>query len=172
MIKAQKAEITKREREKRERERRMADSSGYKEYVAGLLAGVATVAIGHPFDTIKVKMQKHNTVAHGITYRNSFHCTARILKTEGIKGLYRGATSSFVGMAFESSLLFGMYSQMKQSLQRSAQGAGPQLQVIIPSAAYSGAIISFILCPSELVKDASSRHRLFGPNVQKIRQFS
>lgn len=152
MIKAQKAEITKREREKRERERRMADSSGYKEYVAGLLAGVATVAIGHPFDTIKVKMQKHNTVAHGITYRNSFHCTARILKTEGIKGLYRGATSSFVGMAFESSLLFGMYSQIKQSLQGSAQGAGPQLQVIIPSAAYSGAIISFILCPSELVK--------------------
>lgn len=54
MIKAQKAEITKREREKRERERQMADSSGYKEYVAGLLAGVATVAIGHPFDTIKV----------------------------------------------------------------------------------------------------------------------
>lgn len=32
----------------------MADSSGYKEYVAGLLAGVATVAIGHPFDTVKV----------------------------------------------------------------------------------------------------------------------
>jgi len=29
--------------------------SGYKEYVAGLLAGVATVAIGHPFDTVKVQ---------------------------------------------------------------------------------------------------------------------
>ncbi|CAN6553089.1 unnamed protein product [Malus baccata var. baccata] len=130
----------------------MADSSGYKEYLAGLIAGVATVGIGHPFDTVKVKMQKHNTSAQGITYRNSLHCTARILRTEGIKGLYRGATSSFVGVAFESSLLFGMYSQMKQSLQGSAQGVGPQPQVIIPSAAYSGAVISFILCPSELVK--------------------
>nr|XP_028966193.1 mitochondrial arginine transporter BAC1-like isoform X2 [Malus domestica] len=130
----------------------MADSSGYKEYLAGLIAGVATVGIGHPFDTVKVKMQKHNTSAQGITYRNSLHCTARVLRTEGIKGLYRGATSSFVGMAFESSLLFGMYSQMKQSLQGSAQGVGPQPQVIIPSAAYSGAVISFILCPSELVK--------------------
>ncbi|KAM1033094.1 hypothetical protein TB2_036130 [Malus domestica] len=130
----------------------MADSSSYKEYVAGLIAGVATVGIGHPFDTVKVKMQKHNTSAHGITYRNSLHCTARILRTEGIKGLYRGATSSFVGMAFESSVVFGMYSQIKQSLQGSAQGAGPQPKVIIPSAAFSGSVISFILCPSELVK--------------------
>jgi solute carrier family 25 carnitine/acylcarnitine transporter 20/29 len=32
------------------------------------------------------------------------------------------------------------------------QSSGPQLQVIIPSAAYSGALISFVLCPSELVK--------------------
>lgn len=32
----------------------MAGSSGYKEYVAGLVAGVATVVTGHPFDTVKV----------------------------------------------------------------------------------------------------------------------
>lgn len=32
----------------------MAESSSYKEYVAGLLAGVATVITGHPFDTVKV----------------------------------------------------------------------------------------------------------------------
>ncbi|KHG09964.1 Mitochondrial substrate carrier family protein S [Gossypium arboreum] len=91
--------------------------SGYKEYVAGLFAGVATVVVGHPFDTVKVKLQKHNTNVQGITYRNGFHCTARILATEGVRGLYIGATPSFVGMAFESSLLFGIYSQTKQSLQ-------------------------------------------------------
>lgn len=34
-----------------------------------------------------------------------------------VKSLYKGATSSFVGMAFESSLIFGVYSQMKQALQ-------------------------------------------------------
>ncbi|XP_021635039.1 mitochondrial arginine transporter BAC1 isoform X2 [Hevea brasiliensis] len=69
-----------------------------------------------------------------------------------VKGLYRGATSSFVGMAFESSLLFGIYSQTKQSLQRGLNSDVPTPQVIIPSAAYGGAIISFVLCPSELVK--------------------
>ncbi|KAI3434104.1 uncharacterized protein J3R85_006903 [Psidium guajava] len=130
----------------------MAGSSGYKEYVAGLVAGVATVVTGHPFDTVKVKLQKHNTEVGGIKYRNGWHCAARVLKTEGVRGLYRGATSSFVGVAFESSLLFGIYSQTKQSLQRGLQTDLPQPQVIIPAAAYGGSIISFVLCPSELVK--------------------
>ncbi|GMI72840.1 hypothetical protein HRI_000953300 [Hibiscus trionum] len=59
-------------------------SSGYKEYIAGLLAGVATVVVGHPFDTVKVKLQKHNTEVGGIKYKNGLHCTARILATEGV----------------------------------------------------------------------------------------
>ncbi|KAL6974014.1 hypothetical protein U1Q18_028196 [Sarracenia purpurea var. burkii] len=31
----------------------MTESSSYKDYLAGLLAGVATVVTGHPFDTVK-----------------------------------------------------------------------------------------------------------------------
>ncbi|GLU22981.1 hypothetical protein SLE2022_390170 [Rubroshorea leprosula] len=130
----------------------MGESSGYKEYGAGLLAGVATVLIGHPFDTVKVKLQKYNTEAHGIKYKSGLHCAARILATEGVRGLYTGATPSFIGVAFESSLAFGIYSQTKRALQEGAQSSEPQAQVIIPSAAFAGAIISFVLCPSELVK--------------------
>ncbi|PHU04413.1 Mitochondrial arginine transporter BAC1, partial [Capsicum chinense] len=100
----------------------MEGNSGYKDYVAGLTAGIAMVVTGHPFDTVKVK------------------------------GLYRGATSSFIGMAFESSLVFGIYSQTKLLLQGGSDGGKPQPQAIVPSAAFGGAIISFILCPSELVK--------------------
>ncbi|KAL5972538.1 hypothetical protein ACLOJK_039342 [Asimina triloba] len=111
---------------------------------------------------VAVKLQKHNTEAREKKYKNALHCTARILSNEGVcmvymstwvKGLYRGATSSFIGMAFESSLLFGIYSQMKQSLQMGEMdNSKPQLHVIIPSAACGGAVISFILCPAELVK--------------------
>lgn len=32
----------------------MGEASSHKEYLAGLLAGVATVITGHPFDTVKV----------------------------------------------------------------------------------------------------------------------
>nr|DAD22831.1 TPA_asm: hypothetical protein HUJ06_024294 [Nelumbo nucifera] len=126
--------------------------STYKDYVAGMAAGVATVIIGHPFDTVKVKLQKHNTEAHGVKYRSALHCTTRILKNEGVRGLYRGATSSFIGVAVESSILFGIYSQTKKSLQGELNSSKPQLRFIIPSAAYGGAIISLVLCSSELVK--------------------
>ncbi len=34
-----------------------------------------------------------------------------------VKGLYKGATSAFVGVALESSVLFGAYSQAKAALQ-------------------------------------------------------
>ncbi|KAH9606539.1 hypothetical protein KSS87_000526 [Heliosperma pusillum] len=131
---------------------KVTNSEKYKEYLAGLLAGVATVIIGHPFDTVKVKLQKHHNEVHGVKYRNGLHCTARVLQNEGIKGLYRGAASSFIGIGFESSLLFGMYSQTKQALQVKLQSSGPDPVVIIPSAACSGAVISVILCPTELVK--------------------
>ncbi|XP_019053646.1 PREDICTED: mitochondrial arginine transporter BAC1 [Nelumbo nucifera] len=99
--------------------------STYKDYVAGMAAGVATVIIGHPFDTVKVKLQKHNTEAHGVKYRSALHCTTRILKNEG---------------------------QTKKSLQGELNSSKPQLRFIIPSAAYGGAIISLVLCSSELVK--------------------
>lgn len=33
---------------------------------------------------VQVKLQKHNTEANGVRYKNGFHCTARILKTEGV----------------------------------------------------------------------------------------
>nr|CAB3494167.1 unnamed protein product [Digitaria exilis] len=89
-----------------------------KEYVAGAAAGVAQVVVGHPFDTVKVKLQAHNTTAHGKVYKNAFHCTSRILLEEG-----------------------GNYEDGK-----------PHLQVIIPSAACSGALISCILTPTELTK--------------------
>ncbi|XP_062112765.1 uncharacterized protein LOC133823928 [Humulus lupulus] len=32
----------------------LSDTPAYKQYVAGLLIGVSTVAIGHPFDTVKL----------------------------------------------------------------------------------------------------------------------
>ncbi|KAG7569068.1 Mitochondrial carrier domain superfamily [Arabidopsis thaliana x Arabidopsis arenosa] len=124
----------------------------YKEYVAGMMAGLATVAVGHPFDTVKVKLQKHNTDVQGLRYKNGLHCASRILQTEGVKGLYRGATSSFLGMAFESSLMFGIYSQAKLFLRGTMPDDGPRPEIIVPSAMFGGAIISFVLCPTELVK--------------------
>lgn len=33
---------------------------------------------------LQVKLQTQNADAHGVKYRNGFHCTTHILKTEGV----------------------------------------------------------------------------------------
>lgn len=69
-----------------------------------------------------------------------------------------------MGMAFESSLMFGIYSQAKLFLRGTLPDDGPRPEIIVPSAMFGGAIISFVLCPTELVKNAahwwSWRHSL------------
>lgn len=72
---------------------------------------------------------------------------------EGPKGLYKGATSSFVGVSIESAVLFGAYSQIKATLQGDEPLNGkPPLHVVVPAAGLAGAGVGFILCPTELVK--------------------
>ncbi|KAH7285188.1 hypothetical protein KP509_33G017100 [Ceratopteris richardii] len=122
-----------------------------KDYAAGAAAGVATVIVGHPFDTVKVKLQTQHTEVNTTKYKNAADCILRILKTEGPKGFYKGASSSFVGFALESSVLFGAYSQMRTALQGREAGK-PELSSIIPAAVVAGSCISMILCPTELVK--------------------
>ncbi|XP_078181293.1 mitochondrial substrate carrier family protein isoform X1 [Carex rostrata] len=130
----------------------MGTGEAAKEYGAGFAAGLSMVITGHPFDTIKVKLQAHNTTTNQKLYKNALHCASRILINEGIRGLYRGASSSFIGMSIESSVFFGTYSLMKSFFQGTNVDGQPQLQVILPSAGCSGALISGILCPTELVK--------------------
>uniref|UniRef100_A0A1J3IE22 Mitochondrial arginine transporter BAC1 n=1 Tax=Noccaea caerulescens TaxID=107243 RepID=A0A1J3IE22_NOCCA len=125
-----------------------------------------------PLGLIWVKLQKHNTDVQGLRYKSGLHCASRILQTEGVKGLYSGATSSFLGMAFESSLMFGIYSQAKLFLRgTSRDDDGPRPEIIVPSAMFGGAIISFVLCPTELVK---CRMQIQGTDslVPTIRRYS
>ncbi|CAI5457962.1 unnamed protein product [Closterium sp. Yama58-4] len=137
------------------------DFAAVKDFTAGVAAGVALVVTGHPFDTVKVKLQASN-VANGTSpasqaslgaprYRSAWQCTSHILRTEGIPGLYRGATSSFIGVAVESSLLFGSYTQIKTALQ-SGERSAPTAGTVAVAAGLAGGLISFVLCPTELVK--------------------
>ncbi|CAI7784496.1 unnamed protein product [Closterium sp. NIES-54] len=137
------------------------DFAAVKDFTAGVAAGVALVVTGHPFDTVKVKLQASN-VSNGSSsashaslgaprYRSAWQCTSHILRTEGIPGLYRGATSSFIGVAVESSLLFGSYTQIKTALQN-GERAVPTAGTVATAAGLAGGLISFVLCPTELVK--------------------
>ena len=59
--------------------------------VAGTAAGTAQLLVGHPFDTIKVKLQSQS--AAGARFKGPLDAARQTVTQEGLRGLYRGAAA-------------------------------------------------------------------------------
>ncbi|KAJ3029835.1 hypothetical protein HDV00_009368 [Rhizophlyctis rosea] len=70
-----------------------AVTKGY--FIAGTVGGWAQVAAGHPFDTLKVRLQ---TQGDPPKYKSAMDCFKITLKEEGPMGLYKGASSPLMGV--------------------------------------------------------------------------
>ena len=82
---------------------------------AGILTGIAT----NPIWLVKTRLQldKSRVGNAGGRYRNSLDCVTQVLRQEGIPGLYRGLSASFLGAA-ETTLHLVLYEQMKIHIAR------------------------------------------------------
>ncbi|GBG62986.1 hypothetical protein CBR_g34686 [Chara braunii] len=116
-------------RGQRERRARAAEARRAFASEASAIAAMATTTMStsaqqtsqaRSLGTVGSTVVQTNTTANALRYNGAVHCALHTLRSEGIRGLYRGATSSFVGVSIESSVLFGVYSQMKMALQGSA----------------------------------------------------
>lgn len=54
-------------------------------FSVGVLYGTTSVAVGHPFDTIKTKMQAQR----GFESEGMIRSFMKTVKTQGLRGLYR-----------------------------------------------------------------------------------
>ncbi len=59
-------------------------NAGVRDFLAGTTGGVAQVIVGHPFNTLKVRLQTSTR------YTGGMDCLRSTLKEEGAKGLYKG----------------------------------------------------------------------------------
>lgn len=95
--------------------------SAWVHLAAGIVAGVTTSTATNPIWMVKTRLQLDKNIAAesgGATrrqYKNSWDCIKQILRNEGIRGLYKGMSASYLGVA-ESTLQWMMYEQLKQSL--------------------------------------------------------
>lgn len=72
---------------------------------AAVNAAVVTSTATNPIWLIKTRMQlQSNGGAKQPIYRNSFHCLQAVMKTEGVRGLYKGLTASYLGNSFQLKL--------------------------------------------------------------------
>jgi solute carrier family 25, member 33/36 len=90
--------------------------------LAAATAGIATGTATNPIWVVKTRLQLDKQSAStepGRTrqYKNSWDCLRQTVRHEGIKGLYRGLTASYLGVT-ESTMQWVLYERMKLALAR------------------------------------------------------
>ena len=69
--------------------------------VRGTVGGISLTIVGHPFDTIKVRLQTQP--AGNTLYSSALDCVRKTYQWEGLRGFYKGVASPLAGqMAFVS----------------------------------------------------------------------
>ncbi|KAG6503711.1 mitochondrial carnitine/acylcarnitine carrier-like protein [Zingiber officinale] len=124
-----------------------------KDLTAGTVGGAAQLIVGHPFDTIKVKLQSQPTPLPGQPpkYSGAMDAVRQTLAAEGPRGLYKGMGAPLATVAAFNAVLFTVRGQM-EALLRSQPGAPLTVNQQVIAGAGAGVAVSFLACPTELIK--------------------
>lgn len=152
-----------------------SSSRDYMGFVAGVFSGIAKLTVGHPFDTVKVRLQ---TTDKG-RFSGPLECVIQTIKNEGARGLYKGATPPLVGWMFMDSIMLGSLTIYRRLMAEHVfhasswtpgigEGAGLGFKALLGDASspptylpplghgiagiFAGATVSFIAAPIEHIK--------------------
>ncbi|KAI8063545.1 mitochondrial carrier domain-containing protein [Gongronella butleri] len=78
--------------------------------ISAATAGVVTSTVTNPIWVVKTRLQLQGNQR---LYKNSVDCIAHIVKEEGIRGLYKGMSASYLGV-IEGTVQWVIYEQLKQ----------------------------------------------------------
>ncbi|KAJ2690593.1 mitochondrial aspartate-glutamate transporter agc1 [Coemansia spiralis] len=74
-------------------------------FAVGAVAGGIGAAAVYPIDLVKTRIQNQRTAVVGeIMYKNSIDCFRKVIRNEGVLGLYRGLGPQLVGVAPEKAI--------------------------------------------------------------------
>jgi len=91
---------------------------------AAALGGIVTSTATNPIWLIKTRLQLDKNVvvekkggAASRRYKNSWDCIKQVVRQEGIRGLYKGMSASYLGVT-ETTIQWVLYEQMKTALTK------------------------------------------------------
>lgn len=126
----------------------------YRGIIAGLLSGASKVLLGHPFDTLKVRMQ---TDGNSGRFKGLRHCFRETVKNEGFRALYKGVIPPLVGWGLIDTVLIGTYVNVREHFLKSKNAQGKTLEESPIShhflaGSFAGFTRAFVATPIELIK--------------------
>ncbi|KAK0738171.1 mitochondrial carrier domain-containing protein [Schizothecium vesticola] len=84
-------------------------------FAMGGIAGLITVYVTQPLDTIKTRMQ---SIEARSLYGNSFRCASMIFKQEGVLTFWSGALPRLVRLILSGGIVFTMYEKSMELMDR------------------------------------------------------
>jgi len=124
--------------------------SAYR-FTLGSIAGATGATAVYPIDLVKTRMQNQRTGSFlgEVAYKNSFDCFKKVVKFEGVRGLYRGLLPQIVGVAPEKAIKLTMNDFVRDKL--TFDGRISLLAEIIAGGCAGGSQVIFTN-PLEIVK--------------------
>ncbi|XP_020279971.1 calcium-binding mitochondrial carrier protein Aralar1 isoform X2 [Pseudomyrmex gracilis] len=125
--------------------------SGYR-FVLGSIAGAVGATAVYPIDLVKTRMQNQRTGSFigELMYKNSFDCFKKVIRHEGIFGLYRGLMPQLMGVAPEKAIKLTVNDFVRDKFMNK-NGNIPLYGEIISGACAGGSQVIFTN-PLEIVK--------------------
>jgi len=116
------------------------------ETISGFFAGVVGTVVGHPLDTVKVRLQTHPTL-----YLNMVDCMKKVVRSEGFFALFRGIASSMLSLTILNTMAFGIFGETKRLMVKVVDRQLNWADYFVAGSVV-GACCNFISTPFEMVK--------------------
>ncbi|KAF9116585.1 mitochondrial aspartate-glutamate transporter agc1 [Mortierella sp. AM989] len=86
-------------------------------FMLGSISGAVGATVVYPIDLVKTRMQNQRSKIVGeLLYKNSIDCFKKVIKNEGVLGLYRGLGPQLVGVAPEKAIKLTMNDLVRRYL--------------------------------------------------------
>jgi len=123
-------------------------------FICGGFGGICTVVVGHPLDTIKVRLQTMPIPKPGeqALYAGTWDCMKKTVTKEGVRGLYKGMGAPLAGVAPIFAISFMGYGVGKQIFGPSKKGERFTTTQYFLAGAFSGIFTTSIMAPGERIK--------------------
>uniref|UniRef100_A0A6B2EDA3 Putative mitochondrial solute carrier n=1 Tax=Phlebotomus kandelakii TaxID=1109342 RepID=A0A6B2EDA3_9DIPT len=124
--------------------------SAYR-FTLGSIAGAAGATAVYPIDLVKTRMQNQRTGSFigEVAYRNSWDCFKKVIRHEGVLGLYRGLVPQLVGVAPEKAIKLTVNDLVRDKIGNN--GVVPLYGEVLAGACAGGSQVIFTN-PLEIVK--------------------
>jgi solute carrier family 25 carnitine/acylcarnitine transporter 20/29 len=117
-------------------------------FIAGYCSGIALVMVGHPFDTVIVRMSSEGLNGR---FKSSLDCLKSTVSEEGALAVYKGVIPPLLMTGGVNAILFGMQTSIVNNIFKQP-GQPATVQDSMQAAVLSGGIISLLVAPMERIK--------------------